>query len=863
MKLKKRIAAFFIAGAMLFSTLPANALAMEATDESKLCEHHPEHTEACGYTEGEPGTPCNHEYNDDCYTLTEECTHKHSEECYPAGEGEALEPENCAHQCSEENGCITKTLNCQHKHDSQCGYTEATPGQPCTFACEICSRETTAPEDTEKAFAVENIQAIIDALPQEVTEDNRAEVRRLLDEILALYGKLTAEEQEQVNLARCLELQAALDPANLPMTAAGTLTIGNTQLTVSGEYPMGGGNVRYDADTNTITLNNCSLPGKEIVHEHDQDAELTIELIGENSLQMINVCNSRLYIKGPGSLQIQNDTLSCINQSSAYGKVVISDGAKVTLTSENSIGVYAPDGVEITDSTVTISARKDGISSNGGSIKITNSRVKAESTYEFDNTNYHQGIYGKKGVIITNCTDEVIAISAGSVGIWGSDGTIEIDNSKVTAKGYYPGLNGEKGVVIQNGSEVNATSSDDCGIFSPATIEINNSQVNAEGYYAGLRGNTEVIIQENSKVGTTSSNDCGIFSPETITIRNSEVTANGYYAGLQGNTGVIIQEGSKVETISQEAAGIFVPNDADINITGSEVTAKGFYAGLQKNGETSGAIIITDSKITAIATEEGTGSGIYTKNGLEIQGSEIYADGSFLGIYFEGAAANVSNSWVRAENDIGMEGGEEYKPTNSVTIQSGEWWVAGNAKIPEGVLIKQDDQIRIPKNASLSIGETGTKVLGEADGITVDADGALLLPAGTVIEGANGTKQIIGPGGGKITLGGIVHDFTEYTTNDPDSSSDDEESSSRSSSTTYYTLTFETNGGSAIRKVKGKSGKIIDLYNYSPTRAGYDFYGWYLDKELTHKITEIRLNGNKTVYAKWTDHKVNPSMGAE
>ena len=156
-------------------------------------------------------------------------------------------------------------------------------------------------------------------------------------------------------------------------------------------------------------------------------------------------------------------------------------------------------------------------------------------------------------------------------------------------------------------------------------------------------------------------------------------------------------------------------------------------------------------------------------------------------------------------------GGEEYKPTNSVTIQSGEWWVAGNAKIPEGVLIKQDDQIRIPKNASLSIGETGTKVLGEADGITVDADGALLLPAGTVIERSNGTKQIIGPGGGKVTLGGIVHDFTEYTTNDPDSSSDDEESSSRSSSTTYYTLTFETNGGSSIDAVKKISGTKIDL----------------------------------------------------
>lgn len=47
---------------------------------------------------------------------------------------------------------------------------------------------------------------------------------------------------------------------------------------------------------------------------------------------------------------------------------------------------------------------------------------------------------------------------------------------------------------------------------------------------------------------------------------------------------------------------------------------------------------------------------------------------------------------------------------------------------------------------------------------------------------------------------------------------------------------------------------------YIPTRDCYDFSGWYSDKDLTNKITEIRLNGNKTVYAGWTKH--NPNTGA-
>ena len=63
-------------------------------------------------------------------------------------------------------------------------------------------------------------------------------------------------------------------------------------------------------------------------------------------------------------------------------------------------------------------------------------------------------------------------------------------------------------------------------------------------------------------------------------------------------------------------------------------------------------------------------------------------------------------------------------------------------------------------------------------------------------------------------------------------------SSGDDGSTTRYTLTFETNGGSAIEKVTGKSGNTIDLSDYTPTREGYDVSGWYSDKGLTNKITE-------------------------
>ena len=75
-----------------------------------------------------------------------------------------------------------------------------------------------------------------------------------------------------------------------------------------------------------------------------------------------------------------------------------------------------------------------------------------------------------------------------------------------------------------------------------------------------------------------------------------------------------------------------------------------------------------------------------------------------------------------------------------------------------------------------------------------------------------------------------------------------------------YRLTFDTNGGSEIASIRRAEYSTIDLSNYKPTREGYEFTGWYADKDLTEKITSIRLTRNTTVYAGWEE---NPSTGFE
>ena len=103
--MRKRLTAALLCLCLLFTLLPATAFAEGEADsgtppvQSALCEHHPQHDESCGYTEGTAEIPCSHE------------------------------------------------------HDEACGYVPATEGTPCTFVCEVCnaqdSGDTATPSDAQ------------------------------------------------------------------------------------------------------------------------------------------------------------------------------------------------------------------------------------------------------------------------------------------------------------------------------------------------------------------------------------------------------------------------------------------------------------------------------------------------------------------------------------------------------------------------------------------------------------------------------------------------------------------------------------------------------------------------------------------
>ena len=345
----KRPAAFLLAAAMIFTMPGIPAFAVE-TDVSAvhtgLCEHHPEHTEDCGYTEGTEGAACEHEHTEDCYTPVKKCIHEHDESCYPVLEGsvsentatpseaEEAQPTACTHECSEESGCITKELSCPHErgeHDDTCGYIPATEGTPCGYTCEQCNSQDSGlvPGVSGNASA-ECIcethceqEAVNPDCPVCSAEDADLSACKGTEETICICTDRCSEEMVNLDCPICSAEDADLSACKgteraMPLMAAAA----STEETISG-------NVTWENRTITTPV---TVKG-----------DTTITLKGENTLTIadtaytaaLDMYSANLTIQGSGSLTVNVPTgKGGIEDGSwsdtAGGTLTIKDGAQIT-----------------------------------------------------------------------------------------------------------------------------------------------------------------------------------------------------------------------------------------------------------------------------------------------------------------------------------------------------------------------------------------------------------------------------------------------------------------------------------------------------------------------------------------------------
>lgn len=126
---------------LVASSIRVNIFAENQDVETGLCEHHPYHTEDCGYQLQTEEISCNHICNEDCYEMVVDCIFSNQEE-QPIDEekDDLFTTETSDHTCSEESGCIKQVKNCTHIHDENCGYQEAQDASECNYICDICNQ---------------------------------------------------------------------------------------------------------------------------------------------------------------------------------------------------------------------------------------------------------------------------------------------------------------------------------------------------------------------------------------------------------------------------------------------------------------------------------------------------------------------------------------------------------------------------------------------------------------------------------------------------------------------------------------------------------------------------------------------------
>ena len=171
--MKKRVLSMLLALILCFSTLPMTAFAQEAVQEADVV----------------------------------------TEQADPAAEQE--EAEAAAAPEAETSSDKSTTVETPGTEDSTAG--EA-PDKSVSDS-DASTQDTVA--DDEKKAAVQKVQALIDALPETVTEENADRVSEQLDAIDEAMAELTEEQREELDMTRLYAISEALNtPMTVPMTVA-------------------------------------------------------------------------------------------------------------------------------------------------------------------------------------------------------------------------------------------------------------------------------------------------------------------------------------------------------------------------------------------------------------------------------------------------------------------------------------------------------------------------------------------------------------------------------------------------------------------------------------------------------------------
>lgn len=316
--MRKRIFAAFVCLCMMMALVPSMAYANDTVYTGGLCEHHTQHDDACGYTEGTAEIPCSHEHNESC-------------------------------------GGLTDPTACNHTHDEACGYVPATAGTPCTFVCEVCNAQD-----------IGNPATSSDAQPKECTCESLCTEEEV-------NGDCPVCSAEGADLDKvCVGVAPMLPVTALAAGEHDSHSDGWTELT-AGTTTLSGGSYYLSGDVEYTGTESITVSGEVILCLNGQKLDLKGQHISAGSGASFTLCDCStggvltggsggkgggVYVDGGATFTLTSGNIAG-NTANAGGGVYVNKGGTFTMEdgsiNNNKATVGGGGGVMVYEGSFTLS----------------------------------------------------------------------------------------------------------------------------------------------------------------------------------------------------------------------------------------------------------------------------------------------------------------------------------------------------------------------------------------------------------------------------------------------------------------------------------------------------------------------------
>ena len=650
-------------------------------------------------------------------------------------------------------------------------------------------------------------------------------------------------------------------------------------LKTDGDITISGGTVKASGSACAIYAeNDISITGGTV--EAKSNGPLGSGIVARNTLLIssgkVSVTNADNGIIGTKKITIEGGTIEVdvLGQGSNYGAIV---SPTITIT-----------GGDITAKIGTGNA----LFSSNGAMNISNANIVAES-------NKGNGIsvwHGK--LTISSGTVSATGKGTDSIGIDVTDSSIMIANgiTSVSATGDLKGISGYFKIMLGDELDIATPASGSLSADEKTIVESDGTtiaktvkivhHVGPINYLVWV-GNTQVtsankddILGDGGKAKYDPATKTLIFNDPVITVRHAVEDASVYVEqdiNIEGTLNITAGQFGIIDNGYKH--NVTVKGDISIDVSNSALAAKNIEikdGKLNLSTTSSNTIICKDITISGgyvnIDCSSSSAYAIAALGGgdIVISGGTVIAtcSAAYCIESFEGKVI-ISNGVTKVDAkgasdsikaDAGIEIGEVLNittPADGIISSDGKFIAESDGTTPASHAVIERDPAKFPVTVVITTWDKDNNCISEVGGTvtgapTVTKKGDTIEVTVTPKDGYEIVEISFGDGlistqTGMSTKFTVPADYTPLT----DTVQIDVLFRAKAATPSTYTVTFNTDGGSAVASQTVTSGAKATK-PADPAKEGFAFDGWYKDAAFTTAFDfNTAITSDVTVYAKW------------